>query len=151
MNLQRWLQVPGVRFGALVHGVVFVCLAAVWYALEPRSGGTRTADTGAMDLLAPVVFLLTASVVVALAAASSVLGAFAGYWAARTGSPVVGALAGLAAGAVVAGVLAVLFPGAAAGMGAAWVSKLKWLVPPAVVPWPGATPSMVGASGPVTL
>ena len=120
MNLQRWLQVPGVRFGALVHGVVFVCLAAVWYALEPRSGGTRTADTGAMDLLAPVVFLLTASVVVALAAASSVLGAFAGYWAARTGSPVVGALAGL-------------FPGAAAGMGAAWVAKMKWLVPPAVV------------------
>ena len=121
MNLQRWLQVPGVRLGALVHGVVFMCLAAVWYALEPRSGGTRTADTGAMDLLAPVVFLLTASVVVALAAASSVLGAFAGYWAARTGSPVVGALAGLAAGAV------------AAGVGAAWVAKLKWLVPPAVV------------------
>ena len=86
-----------------------------------------------MDLLAPVVFLLTASVVAALAAASSVLGAFAGYWAARTGSPVLGALAGLAAGAVAAGVLAVLFPGAAAGMGAAWVSKLKWLVPPAVV------------------
>ena len=110
MNLQRWLQVPGVRFGALVHGVVFVCLAAVWYALEPRSGGTRTADTGAMDL-----------------------GAFAGYWAARTGSPVAGALAGLAAGAVAAGVLAVLFPGAAAGMGAAWVAKMKWLVPPAVV------------------
>ncbi len=133
MNLQRWLQVPGVRFGALVHGVVFVCLAAGWYALEPRSGGTRTADTGAMDMLAPVVFLLTASVVVALAASSSVLGAFAGYWAARTGSPVVGALAGLAAGAVAAGVLAVLFPGAAAGVGAAWVAKLKWLVPPAVV------------------
>jgi Na+/H+-dicarboxylate symporter len=46
---------------------------------------------------------------------------------------VVGALAGLAAGAVAAGVLAVLFSGAAAGMGAAWVSKLKWLVPPAVM------------------
>ena len=133
MNLQRWLQDPGVHFGALVHAVGFMCLAVVWYALEPRSGGTRTADTGAMGLLAPVVFLLTASVVAALAASSSVLGAFAGYWAARTGSPVVGALAGLAAGAVAAGVLVVLFPGAAAGMGAAWVAKLKWLVPPAVV------------------
>ena len=133
VNLQRWLQVPGVRLGALVHVVVFVGLAAVWYALEPRSGGTRTADTGAMDLLAPVVFLLTASVVSVLAAASSVLGAFAGYWAARTGSPVAGALAGLALAALVGGLMAVLFPGGAAGLGAAWVGKMKWLVPPAVV------------------
>lgn len=133
MNLQRWLQVPGVRLGALVHGIGFMCLAAVWYALEPRPGGTRTADTGAMDLLAPGVFLLTAAGVAVLAASSSVLGAFAGYWAARTGSPVVGALAGLAVGAVAAGVLAVLFPGGAVGVGAAWAAKLKWLVPPAVV------------------
>ena len=53
MNLQRWFQVLGVRLGALVHVAVFVGLAAVWYVLEPRPGGTRTADTGAMDLLAP--------------------------------------------------------------------------------------------------
>ena len=133
MNLQRWFQVPGVRFGALVHGIVFVCLAAVWHALEPRSGGTRTADTGAMDLLAPVLFLLIASVVSVLAAASSVLGAFAGYWAARTGSPVAGALAGLAISVLAAAMLAVLFPGGAVGVGAAWVAKLKWLALPAVV------------------
>ena len=53
VDLQRWLQVPGVRRGALVHVAVFVGLAAVWCALEPRPGGTRSADTGAMGLLAP--------------------------------------------------------------------------------------------------
>lgn len=133
MNLQRWLQVPGVHVGALVHGVVFVCLAVVWYALEPRPGGTRSADTGAMDLLAPGVFLLTAVGVAVMAAASSVLGAFAGYWAARTGSPVAGALAGLAIAVLAAAVLAVLFPGGVVGVGAAWAAKMKWLALPAVV------------------
>lgn len=133
VDLQRWLQVPGVRMGALVHVAVFVGLAAVWFALEPRPGGTRSADTGAMDLLAPGVFLLTALGVAVMAAASSVLGAFAGYWAARTGSPVAGALAGLAIAVLAAALLAVLFPGGGVGVGAAWAAKMKWLALPAVV------------------
>jgi hypothetical protein len=101
-------------------------MAAVWYALEPRQGATHSADTGAMGLLAPLVFLLTASLVAALAAASSVLGAFAGYWAARTGSPLVGALAGLAISALAAGVLVVLLPAAAGSAGAGWKRQSGW-------------------------
>jgi hypothetical protein len=62
-----------------------------------------------------------------------VLGAFAGYWAARTGSPVAGALAGLAIAVLAAAVLAVLFPGGVVGVGAAWAAKMKWLALPAVV------------------
>jgi hypothetical protein len=132
MSLLGLLERPGVRPGAMVHAAVFVCMAAVWYALEPRQGATHSADTGAMGLLAPLVFLLTASLVAALAAASSVLGAFAGYWAARTGSPLVGALAGLAISALAAGVLVVLLPAAAGSAGAGWMEKAKWLVPPAM-------------------
>jgi hypothetical protein len=107
-------------------------MSAVWYALEPRPGATHSADTGAMGLLAPLVFLVTAALVAVLAAASSVLGALAGYWAARTGSPLVGALVGLAMGALAAGVLAVGSPTAAASAWAGWLEKAKWLVPPAV-------------------
>lgn len=133
MNLFRWLERPGAGLGALVDGLVFAAMLAVWYALEPRSAGTHTADTGAMSLLLPFVIGFTLVICAVLSAASSVLGAFAGYWAKRTRSPVTGAVAGLAAGALAAGPLAVLFPGEAASMGAAWLAKMKWLVPPAAV------------------
>lgn len=133
MNRHRWLQAPGVRRGALVHGVAFLALAVVWQALEPSPAGTRTADTGAMALLAPLVFLMFAAVTSALAVLSSVLGAFAGYWAARTRSPLAGALAGLAVAALAAALVATFVPGVDVAWESAWLARMKWLAPPAVV------------------
>lgn len=133
MNRYRWLQASGVRQGALIHGIAFLILAGVWQALEPSPAGTRTADTGAMALLAPVVFLMFVAVLSALAVLSSVLGAFAGYWAARTHSPLAGALAGLASAALAAALVATFFPGVDVAWESTWLARMKWLAPPAAL------------------
>ena len=135
LNLLRMLNHPGVRRGAVIDGLVFASMLVVWSVIEWRSPGARNADTGAMALLGPVMFLLYLWLGAALALGSSLLGAFAGYWAARTRNPFMGAVAGLLAGIVAAGLLAVLFPANAGEVSlvASWFVKLKWLAPPAIV------------------
>ncbi len=90
LNLLRMLNHPGVRRGAVIDGLVFASMLVVWSVIEWRSPGARNADTGAMALLGPVMFLLYLWLGAVLALGSSLLGAFAGYWAARTRNPFMG-------------------------------------------------------------
>lgn len=133
MQFHRLINNSGARLGALVDASVFALMLGAWYAGSSVRPGIRSADTGAMGLWAPLLLLLTLVFCAMLSAASSVLGAVAGYWAQRTGSPVVGALVGLSSSVLVAAALAVLFPGSEGHFGSAWLDKIKWLLPPAVV------------------
>lgn len=135
MNISRFLESPGTRLGGLIDGLIFAAMLAVWYAMEQQPAGTHTADTGAMTLLIPFVILFSLAFCAVLSVGSSLLGAFAGYWAARMRSPLVGAMAGLLAGTVGASILVVLFPASSSDTSllGVWLLRLKWLVPPAAI------------------